>query len=158
MTSLWYSNSRLPGFLSYCRYVLRRARRLGSVWKIKAAFCSFVQQRQGCADLPSVYATASGCPTARESESCLFWRTGSWWTWISTEDALTPAPTQPSTHSTGGKKPLECIFLRGHWEGDMTKWIKVSGKWSLFPICIQDVCMCDYVVPQGRVPYSLTLH
>lgn len=40
----------------------------------------------------------------------------------------------------------------------MKKWIKVSGQCSLIPICIQDVGVCNYVVPYGRVPYGLTLH
>lgn len=36
---------------------------------------------------------------------------------------LTPTQMQTSTHSAGGKKPLECFCfsLRGHREDDMTK-------------------------------------
>lgn len=36
----------------------------------KSSFLLFCTWMQGDADLPSVYSTGSGCPTARDSESC----------------------------------------------------------------------------------------
>lgn len=101
-----------PGVVSYCRYVPWRVRRLRLCSANKSSYFFFCNNgsRSTLICCRSML-RALGRPTARILGAVCSSKQGTDGTGISTEDTRSqPTSTHPSTHSTGGKKPLECIF------------------------------------------------